>query len=667
MDTKQLKLKLSTIAMSILLASCGGGGGYYDSNNSNDGSNGGVETPVSSLNITNVELYDSNNELTRTITIAGATAKVRVTDQSGQGVSGALVTFSGTGIVFGTTNGAVLTNADGEATISIKPIDSSATGAYQLTAVANYNGVLANASAYNFSLQAANIALVNMVAAETALESGGSTNITLKTQDADTKVNQNNVTINFSTSCGTFEPESVTSSNQGDITTSYTAIDSNGKLCEGTQKIIASNSSDASIKKEVQINIANIVANSLLYTTTTPVNIVTKNSGSASSGKVEFTVYANGVPASNQEINIELVKGPSDLSLSSANFVRSTVIKSDSAGKILVNLYPGSLPGPVEIKAALKVNPNVFVLSKDVAVATGRAYQAGLSLSMSKNSLRTDIDGDSATIVARLADRVGNPVPKGTVISFVSEGGKVEPNCATNDQGECSVKLITQNPRPLNNRVSVIAYTEGDKTYKDVNGDNMYTIGTDILLNNIGDFFRDDNENNQFDAGEFIYKRNVSGATCATSDINQPNIIGTCDNELDAVLRQQMLFAFAHDTPTFVGLSGIDQAMSQISNNTFSFQIFGNTQKTVPMPSGTKVAVSIKDNTDNDLSCESDILSGNTTTPDVIGLLTPSTFGLSTNDIVKYTVRLLKCDAGDDVKLTITAPGKTTVKTITLN
>ncbi|KXZ68213.1 Bacterial Ig-like domain (group 1) [Acinetobacter venetianus] len=667
MNTKQLKLKLSTIAMSILLASCGGGGGYYDSNNSNDDSNSGVETPISSLNITNIELYDVNNQLTNTITIAGATAKVRIIDQSGQGVSGVLVTFSGDGITFGTTNGAVLTNADGEAIISVKPDDINATGAYQLTAVADYNGLTAEASAYNFSLQAANIALVNMMVAESDLASGGSTNITLKTQDADTKVNQNNVTVNFSTSCGTFEPSSVISSNQGDVTTSYKAIDTNGKLCAGTQKIIASSSSDASIKQEVQVNIADIVANSLIYTTTTPVNIVTKNSGSASSGKVEFTVYANGVPASNQEISIGLVKGPSDLSLSSENFIRNTVIKSDSFGKVLVSLYPGSLPGPVEIKAALKANPNIFVLSKDVAVATGRAYQSGLSLSMSKNSLRTDIDGDSATIVARLADRVGNPVPKGTVISFVSEGGKIQPNCATDEQGECQVTLITQNPRPLDDRVSVLAYTEGDKAYKDVNGDNMYTVGIDMLLNNIGDFFRDDNENNQFDEGEFVYKRNVSGAICSTSSIGQPNIVGTCDNELDAVLRQQMLVAFAHDTPTLVGLSGIDQAMYQISNNTFSFQIFGNTQKTVPMPSGTKVSVSVKDNTDNDLTCEADMLFGNDTTPNVMGLLTPSTFGLSTNDSVKYTVRLLKCDAGDDVKLTITAPGKTTVKTITLN
>jgi hypothetical protein len=54
-----------------------------------------------------------------------------------------------------------------------------------------------------------------MMAANGSLESGTSTNITLKTQDAITKVNQNNVTVNFNATCGTFEPATIVSSNQG--------------------------------------------------------------------------------------------------------------------------------------------------------------------------------------------------------------------------------------------------------------------------------------------------------------------------------------------------------------------------------------------------------------------------------------------------------------------
>lgn len=727
MKKKQLTVKLSAIAVSILLASCGGGGGYYGSNGNNDNtSEGNGQTPVTAVNITNISLYDTNNIATNSITAAGVTAKVKVTDASGKGISGAIVNFSGEGITFGTTNGAVLTNADGEASISVKPQDLNATGAYQLSATTNYNGTSATTKPYSFILQAANIILVGMTAATTQLESGASTNITLKTQDSSTKANQNNVTVNFSATCGTFEPASVVSSNQGDVTTSYKSIGADGKLCEGLQTIRASGSNLP--ESSVNVNIAEIEANSLVYTTSNAVNLGIKNSGSAASGQIEFTLYANGTPAANKDVHIELVRAPEDLSFISLGNRTIKTVKSDPNGKVIVTLYPGDKPGPVEIKATLVSNSTISALSKNVAVSTGRVTQTGLSLSISKNSLQNDKDGDTATIVARMVDRTGNPVPDGTVISFISEGGSITPNCASVN-GSCSVVLSTQNPRPLDNRVSVLAYVEGDKAYTDVNGDNVYTAGVDTLVSNIGDFFRDDNEDNLYNTnfGEFIYKRSAGILDCAASHIEQPNIPKTCDNNLGAIIRQQLLFAFAHDTPTFVWNSGFDTTTGKIlsGNGDFSFQVFGNSEKKVPMPSGTTIAVEVKDNTDfkpsatlkekvgdttikvltvsnsepnkavivkiegteyvvnigvngsgtkelastvtgtpevvyENQTCEAEIRGGNLPVPALMELLTPSTFGNSSNEITKYSVRLRKCIAGDDVKIIVGAPNKKT-------
>lgn len=69
MFNKQTPLKLSAIAISILLASCGGGGsdGYYNQNENTtgggSGTDNGIETPVvAKLNITNVEVFDNNNQ-----------------------------------------------------------------------------------------------------------------------------------------------------------------------------------------------------------------------------------------------------------------------------------------------------------------------------------------------------------------------------------------------------------------------------------------------------------------------------------------------------------------------------------------------------------------------------------------------------------------------------
>jgi hypothetical protein len=209
--------------------------------------------------------------------------------------------------------------------------------------------------------------------------------------------------------------------------------------------------------------------------------------------------------------------------------------------------------------------------------------------------------------------------------------------------------LITQNPRPLDNRVTVLAYVEGDKSFLDQDGDNIYTIGIDTLISNIGDFFRDDNEDNLYSAnlGEYLYKRGASGATCAASGIKQPNIVATCDNNLDGVIRQQLLFAFAENTPTFTNVNA--------SGSLLSFNMYGNSAQGVPMPTGTTVSVTPEDNTkNNDLSCTAELSVGSSPVANVFNLLTPSTFKNSNQTYYGY--RLKECAVGDTLKVSVSSP-----------
>lgn len=655
MISKQLGIKLSTLTLALMLAGCGGGGsdGYYNNDGSSSGNiitNPSTGEEVKSVNISTIQLIDRNGNFTQAIAAEGVSAQVKVTDQSGKGISGALVTFTVTGgVVLGSSNGAVLTNTNGEASISVKPENLNTNGAYQISAVADFDGTEASTPALNFSLQATNIILVDLTAASTQLESGGSTNITLKTQDANTKVNQNNVNVEFTAPCGKFEPATVVSSNQGNVTTTYKAIGTDGKLCTGTQKISATGLNIPEVG--IDVSIKALEANSLVYTSN-KVNLGIRKSGSASSGQIEFTLYANGVPIADQDVLIEKVQAPEDLSFVSFGNQNNKTIKSDSNGKVIVNLYPGDKPGPVEIRATLVSDKNVSAVSKNVSVSIGRVTQDGLSLSVSKNSLQNVIDGDTATITARMVDRTRNPVPDGTVISFVSEGGKVEPNCST-VQGVCSVTLTTQEPRPLDNRVTVLAYVEGDKSFTDLDGDNLYTKGVDRLLSNIGSFFRDDNEDNQYNKdygiGEFLYNRAVLGnkATCAPSTIKQPNIAGTCDDNLDTVIRQQLLFAFAENTPTFTNVNA--------SGSFLSFNMYGNNTQSVPMPTGTTISVTPEDNTkDNNLSCTAELATGSSPVANVFNLLTPTTFKNSNQSYYGY--RLKECAVGDTLKVSVSSP-----------
>ena len=598
--------QLTALTLSLALAGCGGGGGTDTiapepdlGVTQPDVDDGGVEE-INELNITPIALTDTNGNLTRTITSAGANAKVVVTDSNGDPVSNALVTFAGDSVIFGTSNAAILTNESGEANISVKPLDNTTTGSYQLGATVSYDDLTTTTPSYNFSLQTLEVVLADVTLSSTNLVSGGNTNITLKTRDVISNTNQNNISVTFDTSCGTFDNESIVSSNQGDVSATYQAIDDNGNLCEGEQTITVAPVSNPTNRQALTINIEGVEASSIVYTSTDDVQLGANNSGSSKSGSIEFTIYSNGRPAANQKVQISKVFAPTDFSFVKLNNQIPETVTSDSQGKVTVNLYPGALPGPVEIKATLVSNSSVFALSKNVSVATGRATQNGFSISLSKNVLAVGVDGDVATVTARLVDRVGNPVPNGTVVSFVSEGGRVIPSCATVN-GQCSVEFSTQNPRPVDDRISLIAYVEGDKSYIDKDGDNQFGAG-DILTRNIGDFFRDDNENNQYNdtLGEFVYRRNAFNLECGDSSFSYPNISETCDDKLEAILRSQVVLGLASNIPLFPSLGKTLPAnpLSDVDSPVeVDFKMYGNGAQTVSMPSGTSISIAAEDKT----------------------------------------------------------------------
>jgi hypothetical protein len=615
LDYTKKAFQLTALSLALALSGCGGGstvdsvapapgGNGNTGNNGGNGNDNGGEI-VEVLNISALSLVDTNGDMTRVVSGLGATASVKVTDAKGSGVSGALVTFNGEGVKFGTTNGAVLTNTDGVASISVMPQDQKDTGSYQISATATYEEKTITSAAYFISIRSAKTNIDQLIVNRPMLSSGDSTNVTLVTVDANSNMIQNNIVVNFSSTCGSFSQSTVTSTNQGNVTTTYKSIDDNGNLCEGTQTISATPANDLDSTKSTTVQIANVQANSLVYTTAGAIQLGAANSGSSSSNVVEFTVYSNGIPASNQEVLISKVYAPNDFSFVKLGNKGTVTVKSDTQGRVVVPVYPGALPGPVEMRAALKSDDNIFALSKNVSVATGRASQNGMSISLSKNVLLFGTDGDTATITARLVDRLGNAVPDGTVISFISEGGAITPNCSTN-KGICTVEFSTQNPRPVDDRVSIIAYLEGDKSYIDTDGDNSFTFGIDKLINNIGNFFRDDNENNKYDAnlGEFVYRRdiadNVTPSQCGTSSFVHPNISGTCDNGLAAVLRYQFVFGLASDKPVFDGLPSVLAANPENDLKTpiiRSFKMYGNGAGTVSMPSGTTISVTAEDKT----------------------------------------------------------------------
>ena len=494
----------------------------------------------------------------------------------------------------------------------------------------------------------------------TTLEVGGSTNVSLIVTDENGVV-QPNTTVNFTNNCGTFTEDSVMTNSEGVATTTYSAIKADGSLCTDASVIITA-STTTGVSANTSINLTPIVGNSIAYTTTGAVNLGASNSGSSTSGQIEFTVYSNGKPAANQDVIITKTYAPLDFSFVKLGNQSAQTVKSDSNGKVNVTLYPGALPGPVELKATLATNSTITALSKDVAVATGRATQNGMSVSLTKNTLAVGVDGDTTEVTVRLVDRVGNAVPDGTVVSFVSEGGKITPNCSTVD-GVCSATFSTQNPRS-DGRLSVVAYVEGDKSYIDSNGNNKFDIG-EPLSHNIGSFYRDDNENGAHDLGEYVYIRPIKGSAlaCGTSSFGQPNLVTQilsvnplstvthqCDNQLEAILRYQFVLGLADNVPTYVE----DVRVLQAGSSIYSFRMYGNGEKTVSMPAGTSISVTAKDNTSgtNSATCTAEFTNGNLTVPSIVNLSN----GTVANSDVSYTLNYKDCEAGDEIRITTVTP-----------
>jgi hypothetical protein len=227
-----------------------------------------------------------------------------------------------------------------------------------------------------------------------------------------------------------------------------------------------------------------------------------------------------------------------------------------------------------------------------------------------------------------LADANGNPVPDGTVVNFVSDGGSINRTCSTttaNSGGlnaggfsRCSVALISSNPRPhtgtspsgvvstypTNGRVHVLAYVEGIKTYKDVNNNNQFDAGVDIVTDQ-GDAYRDDNEDGHYNAGEFVISKGgnlscvnpASGGnpllainTVGDAGAPNPSRASTCTgaNSIATTVRAQTAIAFSSDQPYISAYSG---ALNQFVLVGDMFGLDGVTRSArLPMPKGTAVA-----------------------------------------------------------------------------
>lgn len=687
--------KMSTLVLALALAGCGGGGTDTIAPEPDLGTGGGNGTPgtgtpgtTNSLNINSSSLLDTNGNVISSVGLEGAYYQVTVTDARGNPVPNAKVSFAidVAGVTLTqSTSGSVLSDSNGQARVFLKPDDPSVNGAYTVTSTATLNGNTATDSK-TFNVQATNVTVTNLLADNSALASGAQTSLSLQVTDSNGAA-LNGVSVNFSASCGQIPAQTVSDTN-GMVEVVYKAINEDNTLCSGPVTISASAGNST---KTTTVTVATAEATSIVYTSN-ELTLGIADSGSSSSGSVEFTVYSNTTPLANKEVILSLEKSPLGLSFGQLGNMADFITKTDANGNVSVNIYPGSTPGPVEIKASLASDPRINALSKGISIASSRVTQDGLSISQGKNVLDWGMDGDSTDIVVRMVDRNGNAVPDNTVVNLTAEGGKVSPAQCLTSNGECTVTFSAQNPRPGDGRVSILAVAEGEKGYIDNNGNNAWDAGIDTFVHNIGDTFRDDNENGVFDSGEFIYPLTTRANGTCENNLDQfvqlkfprisdskkieykenyinnfvnPNIEGTCNSGLDAVVRFQTIQLLSNGSDAnFTLLNNLGNPLApqvvRASDSMVNVRVnSGGFYDLNPMPSGTTISVTVSDKTENNMSCSVEQLGGVSTVPALVDTGVP---GMNLGTISNYAID--NCAAGDYFKVSTTSPrGNVTTRT----
>ena len=495
---KRLFAVLALLALGALGA-CGGGGGgagtapFGPGGGGGTGGGGGGTAPAFS-----VAVSLSN----QTVTAAQpATVSGRVTAADGTAVSNQVVSFGTTAGLGAFSAGSALTDGNGVATVTLSPASSASVGADTVTASATIASTTYVGSV-GFQLTATNVTISAFTAdiGTTPLAAYGSTQLTV-TLAGTSPATPVNVTI--SSACvsqgrATLTPPTVSSATG---TATFTFRD-NGCGAFNTTDNLQTQVTGTGATASRTVTLSAPTVSSIAFVSALPTEIFLRGSGLVENSNVTFQVRdANGLGVPNQTVTLEPTTLAGGLLIEGGSVPVTRI--TDANGNVIVRINAGTVPTPVRVRATLSPS-NISTVSSSLAIAVGLPSQQNFSLSQRTLNIEGyDIDGTSNSYTVIASDRLGNPVPEGTAINFVAEGGQVQAirfTTVANGLSSATANFQTSSPRPIDGRVTVLAYSLGEESFLDTNGDNVYTTGEDYQ--DLGDVFLDRLFNRSFSSTE---------------------------------------------------------------------------------------------------------------------------------------------------------------------
>jgi hypothetical protein len=443
-----------------------------------------------------------------------------------------------------------------------------------------------------------------------SLAAGGSTSLSVAIVQTD----DNNVSsfytgeadITFSSSCianglATVTPNPVTTGT-GAATVSYAATGCAGDDVITATTVVGSSTFTAT----ATVTVAAAAVGSIQFISATPSKIGLKGTGGVGLPETSAVVFkvvdATGGPVAGASVTFSADTTVGGLSI----LPDPPTAISGANGEVQAVVNSGTVATSVRVTATVtSVTPNIGTQSSQLVITTGLPDQNSFSVAVACSNIEAyDYDGVTNAVTVRLSDRFNNPVPDGTAVTFNAEGGSIAGSCTTStttgtssQSGVCTVNWISSNPRPLDGRATILATAIGEETFSDVNGNGVFDNpdGFPIPANvqQVGDLveaFRDDNENNLHDPGEFFF------------DFDQNTTYGTGDGLFNGLLCQDTngrcgisdkTGIFASNLIIMSGSAAIitdDVGGTLNSPGTVTFSI--SDVRGQPMPAGTTVTVS---------------------------------------------------------------------------
>ncbi len=478
-----------------------------------------------------------SNSIVTTSAPVIATAVVK--DGTGAAVAGQVVKFN-TVDGFGTFSvSSSLTDVTGAASVTLSAVSGSS-GADQVVASTTVNGTALQA-AQGFQLTVANAAIASFSSDFANLVPYGQANLTVMVTGASVATPVN---LALSSACvaagkATLTPSMATTTTG---TATFTYRDAGCGASNITDSLQAS-IVNTSVVKSLSIGLTAPTVSSITFSSATPSTIYLKSSGLTETSNLIFRVVdtaGNGLP--NQSVTLSLLTASGGLTLDGGS---GPVTKlSDSLGNVSVLINSGTVPTPVSVKATLA--DGISTVSSGLSIGVGLPSELNFSLSQgTKNIEGYDIDGTPNTYSIIASDRLSNPVPTGTAINFIAEGGQVEPSKTTtlvNGLARTSANYVSAGTRPLDGRVTVLAYALGEESFLDSNGNNVWDTGTDTQFQDLGAVFLSRKYlNTYFQPTDQLIPLAIPGVTSTSAcsaittpllqlDVTTPSVGGsTCD------------------------------------------------------------------------------------------------------------------------------------------